>query len=237
MQTDHQDVMDQADPVDVAQIARLELEDARARLGNAAERVKDEARNAGSTISTLVMDELDRRASDLGGQLRTLAGRMRGEQGDEDIGPAPRIVDQAAGLIDDVSHRLEGQSARQIGQSLERFGRENPALFMLGCLAAGVVAGRMIVASSDETDPRFASSRDEASGAYGYQADWAEDAPDGYDEEDPAEETYEAVPTTADWSVEDSIASPADDPDGIAQTRTGSDDLYPGGPKETDRNV
>lgn len=133
---------------DITETARREMEDAKNRLSDAASRVKHEAMNAGSTVSGLVMDELDRRAADLGSGLRELADKMRDATADQDQNSqAPRLLTPAIDLIDDVSHRLEGQSARQIGDSLSQFGRENPMLFMLGCLATGVLAGRLLVAS------------------------------------------------------------------------------------------
>jgi hypothetical protein len=133
---------------DITETARREMEDAKNRLSDAATRVKHEAMNAGSTVSGLVMDELDRRAADLGSGLRELAEKMRDATAAQDQNSqAPRLLTPAIDLIDDVSHRLEGQSARQIGDSLSQFGRENPMLFMLGCLATGVLAGRLLVAS------------------------------------------------------------------------------------------
>ncbi len=133
---------------DISETARREMEDAKNRLSDAASRVKQEAMNAGSTVSGLVMDELDRRAANLGTGLRELADKMRDATADQDQNSqAPRLLTPAIDLIDDVSHRLEGQSARQIGDSLSQFGRENPMLFMLGCLATGVLAGRLLVAS------------------------------------------------------------------------------------------
>lgn len=159
---------------DITETARREMEDAKNRLSDAASRVKHEAMNAGSTVSGLVMDELDRRAADLGSGLRELADKMRDATADQDQNSqAPRLLTPAIDLIDDVSHRLEGQSARQIGDSLSQFGRENPMLFMLGCLATGVLAGRLLVASdSAEAEGWQDDSQDyRYSGTSGYSGD------------------------------------------------------------------
>jgi hypothetical protein len=227
MQTEHQDFTEQDDPVDLAQIAKLEMEDAKARLGHAAERVRDEAKNAGTTISTLVMDEMDRRAGDLGQQLRMLAGRMRGEAPDEAQAGATHLVDQAAGLVEDMSHRLEGQSVRQIGARLDRFGRENPALFMLGCLVTGALAGRVIVASSDGEASRFGSQRDGSGRAWSGEE---------HDAEDPAEEPDLSFAPAREWggdlTGQDGLG-PDDFAEGARDDReTGPDDL-----PEADRHV
>jgi hypothetical protein len=147
MQTDQKNTFAQDDTSDVAKAARRELEDAKVRLSGAADRVKHEAQNAGSTISTLVLDELDRRAADMGTQIRSVASRLRGERSTDDNLGASEMAEHAADLIDDVSSRLQGQSIREMGQRLGQFGRENPALFVMGCLLTGAMAGRMIVAS------------------------------------------------------------------------------------------
>lgn len=148
MQTEHKDSFAQDDTSDVAKAARRELDDAKARLSDAADRVKHEARNASSTISTLVLDELDRRAADMGTQIRSVAGRLRGDTATSGSEAGSAMAQQAADLIEDVSSRLEGQSVREMGQRLGQFGRDNPALFVMGCLLTGAMAGRMIVASS-----------------------------------------------------------------------------------------
>lgn len=150
----------QDDTSDVGRAARRELDDAKARLSDAADRVRHEARNAGTTITTLIMDELDRRAADLGTQMRSVASQLRGEDKGEVTEATRAMSTQAADLMDDVCERLEGQSVRDMGHRLSQFGRENPALFVMGCLLTGALAGRMIVAS-DERAGRSSMARAE----------------------------------------------------------------------------
>lgn len=147
MQTENQSSFSKEDHSDVASAARREIEDAKVRLSDAADRVKHEARHAGSTISTLVLDELDRRAADMGTQLRSVSDRLRGNAGADVADASPAMADHAADLIEDLSSRLQGQSIRDMGQRLGQFGRENPALFVMGCLLTGAMAGRMVLAS------------------------------------------------------------------------------------------
>ncbi len=152
--------IDETDTPDVAEAARREMEVAKARLSDAADRVRHEARNAGSTIQGIVMDELDRRAAGLGQGMRTLAERMReAAEPEADGSVAPRLMSQAVDMIEDVSYRLEGSSAREITDKLSRFGRENPMTFMAACLATGVMAGRFLVASSEDQGDQWSSSR------------------------------------------------------------------------------
>lgn len=161
---------------DVAEAARREVEDARARLSEAAGRVRQEAMSAGSTISQLVYDELDRRGADLSDGLQHIAEKMRGVADSAEADP-PRMVQQAVDVIEDLSHRLRNQSARDLSGRLAQFGRENPVTFMAACLATGVLAGRFLIAQTDDGAPTDDRNRDTsgssewAGGPYGRQ-DW-----------------------------------------------------------------
>ena len=169
------------DAPDAAAAARRELDDAKARLSDAADRVRHEARHAGATLSMLMLDELDRRAADMGTQIRSVAGRLRGDKAEQ---TSSGLADQAADLIEDVSARLEGQSVRDMGERLGRFGRENPALFVMGCLLTGALAGRMIIASGDggsrsaqaQSYPKRTASADQTSRAQGFASATGPDA-------------------------------------------------------------
>lgn len=146
----------------LADAARREVEDARDRLSAAAGRVRHEALSAGSAMSALVQDALDRRGSDLGDGLQHMADTMRGMAGTADGGP-PRMVRQAVDVIDDLSQRLLHRSARDMPGKVARFGQDNPATFMAACLVAGVVTGRLLIAQSRNTGP--AAGRHGRSGA------------------------------------------------------------------------
>ncbi len=133
---------------DLAHAVRREAEEAMVRLSEAAGRVRHEALSAGSTISALVFDELDRRGSDLSDGLRHIAEKMRNMTDAGDVEP-PRMVQQAVDVIDDLSQRLRDQSARNLSDKVARFGRENPMTFITACLATGVMAGRFLIAQND----------------------------------------------------------------------------------------
>jgi len=136
----------------LADAARREVEEARDRLSAAAGRVRHEAQSAGSAISALVLDELDRRGGDLGYGLHHIAGKMRAATGTGD-GEPPRMIRQAVDVIDDLSQRLRQPSARDLRGKVVRFGQDNPAKFMAACLIAGLVTGRFLLAKSGGTDP------------------------------------------------------------------------------------
>jgi hypothetical protein len=151
---------------DMADAARREVEDAKARLSEAAGRMRQEAMSAGSTISSLVYDELDRRSADLSEGLEHIARKMRDATTEGNQEP-PRMVQQAVDVIDDLSARLRNRSTREIGEKVAQFGRENPVTFMAACLATGVLAGRFLIAQSEDQG----GSGYRASG-YGGSGEW-----------------------------------------------------------------
>jgi hypothetical protein len=140
------------EPGALADAARREVEEARDRLSAAAGLVRHEALSAGSAISALVLDELDRRGGDLGDGLHNIADKMRGAAGKGDGGP-PRMIRQAVDVIDDLSQRLLQPSARDLRGKVARFGQDNPATFMAACLVAGMVTGRLLIAQGGGTGP------------------------------------------------------------------------------------
>jgi hypothetical protein len=93
--------------------ARREVEEARLRFTQAADRAGREAMSAGRTISALVYDELDRRGSDLSDGLQHIAEKMRDMSAAGD-GDPPRMVRQAVDMIDDLSQRLRDRTARDM---------------------------------------------------------------------------------------------------------------------------
>ncbi|MGP3695928.1 hypothetical protein [Rhodobacter sp. NSM] len=134
--------------------ARHEMDDARDRLHGAADRARHEARHARSSVSRLVMEEVDRRKSDLCDGIHGIAESMRkaAEEADrrEDTPQSPRMVHQAINTLDDFADRMRHRSAEDMTQSVARFGRENPALFVGGALFAGLAIGRFLVSSSSD---------------------------------------------------------------------------------------
>ena len=131
--------------------ARREVEEARLRFTQAADRAGREAMGAGHTIAALVYDELDRRGSDLSDGLQHIAGKMRDMAATGD-GDPPRMVRQAVDMIDDLSQRLRDRTARDMGDKVARFGRKYPMTFVTACVVGGVLAGRVLIAKSEEQD-------------------------------------------------------------------------------------
>ncbi|RAZ87853.1 hypothetical protein [Cereibacter johrii] len=138
--------------------ARREMDDARERLHGAAGRAREEAHRARSSVSRLVLDEMDRRKEDLCDSIHGIAQSMRkgAEEAEKrDDAPAPpQMIHRAIHTLDDMADRMRHRSAEEMTRSVARFGRENPALFVGGALFAGLAIGRFLVSSSSNRPGR-----------------------------------------------------------------------------------
>jgi hypothetical protein len=81
-------------------------------------------------------------------------------------------VSQARGRVDDVANWLDGRQPGDLLGELKSFARRRPGTFLLGALAAGVVAGRLtrgaVAAHSDETSGSTAAGNGLATSGTGY---------------------------------------------------------------------
>lgn len=128
--------------------AQNEYDDARSRLYEGAQRLKTDA---APTLMNSVTGELERRKDGLSAELRSLAETLRhasDEQSGKDSIQASGLIGHGAQLVEDLSRGLEGRSVNEIGQSLSGYARGNPAVFIGGCLLAGLAIGRLLTAST-----------------------------------------------------------------------------------------
>src|SRR5690606_3681050 len=88
-------------------------------------------------------------ASRLARALRTAGGELRGD-GEERIA---RLTDEAAGQVERVGRYLGGGDTRAMVSDLERAARSNPALFVGGTFALGLLAGRFLRAGEPSAAP------------------------------------------------------------------------------------
>lgn len=92
--------------------------------------------------------------------------RSQGQSQGQSSGLASQAVQQVAQQARDLATRLEGREPRELLEDVRRFARRRPGTFLLGALAAGVVAGRLTRAgkaaqdstSSSETASDFGSA-------------------------------------------------------------------------------
>lgn len=146
--------------------ARHEYDDARGRLHDSAHRLRSEG---GATLLNTVTDELERRKSGFAEELRGLSDTLHKasrEQTEKDGGTAPSgLLGYGADLIDDLNSGIEGRSVTEIGNSVAGYARANPALFVGGCLLAGLALGRLLTASTPAT-PRPSYAPDASRSSY-----------------------------------------------------------------------
>lgn len=131
--------------------ARHEYDDARQRLSGHAERLKNEG---ASTIKSVVTNELDRRKAGVGAEFRSLAETLRNaskeqaQKAESGVGAAPSsLLGQGADVLESLSSELEGQSVNELTRSVSTYARANPAIFIGGCILAGLAIGRLLTAS------------------------------------------------------------------------------------------
>lgn len=136
----------------------------------AAEQAKDVAREA-QTQARNVVGEARNRVRDRAGEqqrnaaanLHSLAGEMESmAQNSEQRGIASDLAQRAAGRAHRTASWLESRGPEQVLDEVRSFARRRPGTFLLGALAAGVLAGRvtrgMVQAHSDSDDGSAAES-------------------------------------------------------------------------------
>lgn len=156
---------------DLRSAARHEYDDARDRIAGQTDRLRHEG---GATIKTAVTDELDRRKAGIGAEIRTLAETLRHAADEQSqkaatgVGAAPSsLLGHGAGLLEDLGAGLEGRSVNDITRSVSDYARNNPALFIGGCILAGLAVGRLLTATEQRGTPAQTAYRPADQGGLG----------------------------------------------------------------------
>jgi hypothetical protein len=112
---------------------------------------RERAQEAGAQARGRVRDEVDRRSSEAGEQagsaaqaLRDASGRLR-EEGKE---PVARGLEQVADRVERAGGWLRDSDGDSILREVEDFGRRNTLAVVAGGVAVGLVASRLLKASS-----------------------------------------------------------------------------------------
>lgn len=129
---------------------------AKAEAGNVAGVAKDEARNVVEEGKQQAAGLIDEAMSQVDEQARTQRDRVvqtlrsfgddlekmaSGEQ--PDSGMAQDLARQVADRARDFSSRMDGREPTELLDEVRSFARRRPGTFLLGAVAAGVVAGRL----------------------------------------------------------------------------------------------
>lgn len=118
---------------------------ARDRAADVTSTARDEARNLVEEARSTVQGQARSQLENLTGTLQGFAADLESlARGDEPGGGLAReVVTQASERARDLSRRLQGREPGELLDAARGFARRRPGTFLLGALAAGVVAGRL----------------------------------------------------------------------------------------------
>ena len=140
----------------VSEVAQTAMGDARDVLGEG----KAQARNLVGEARDQLRDHAGEQHRNAVTNLRSLGDELRSmaNGSDREGGVASELVAQAADRTHGAADWLDGREPEDLLEELRRLARRRPGAFLLGALAAGVVAGRLTrgavaVHSADETGP------------------------------------------------------------------------------------
>lgn len=115
--------------------------------GNETQKVATEAKEQGRALlddARTQLEEQSRTQRDRFVQtLGTLGDDLDRMSGQADSGLASDLVGQAARRVRDLRGHLDGREPAELLDEVRSFARRRPGTFLLGAVAAGVVAGRM----------------------------------------------------------------------------------------------
>ncbi len=139
---------------------------------NVAQETKTQARNLASEARNQLLEQSGVQHKNLVNNLRSLADELGSmAQKSEQSGPATDVVGQVSDRAHSAASWLDDREPGQLVDELRSLARRKPAAFLVGALAAGVVAGRLTrgvkdVHSDDsgDTNVEYGSARPVASG-------------------------------------------------------------------------
>lgn len=109
-----------------------------------AQETKAQARNVLGQAQDQLKQQTQAQHGNLVNNLRSLADQLSSmAQGSEQSGYATDLVGQAADRAHGAASWLDAREPAQLVDEARRFARQKPGSFILGALAAGVVAGRL----------------------------------------------------------------------------------------------
>lgn len=153
-----------------------------------AQKVASEAKSQVHSLvgqaTSQVEDQSRTQRDRLVGTLRSFGDDLEKMASQGDDGPATGLARDAADRVRSLSTHLDGREPRELLDDVRDYARRKPGTFLLGALAAGVVAGRLTRGAKDAQSS--SSSGGSQSGVPAYGAAPTIPAPRGYAESDPA---------------------------------------------------
>ena len=127
----------------VADVAKGEAQNVASEAKHQAQHLFDEARSQVDEQSRTQRDRLVNTLRTFSDDLEQMAAQGGGG------GMATDVARQVAGKTRDLSSRLEGREPTELLDDVRDFARRKPGMFLLGAVAAGVVAGRLTRGAKD----------------------------------------------------------------------------------------
>jgi hypothetical protein len=118
------------------------------------EQVQEKAADLKETVAAQATEKIDAQKETASGSLNTVAHAFRqtGEQlRDGDQQGIAQYVDRAADQIEQFAGYLGGRDIRELARDTEAFARREPAIFLGGAFAVGLLAARFLKSSGSAT--------------------------------------------------------------------------------------
>jgi hypothetical protein len=159
---------------EVADVAKDEsrhvAEVAKGEAGNVAATTAEQARNVAGEAKAQAQGVMDETLAQLDEQsraqrdrlvttLRSLGDDVERMADQSEGGLAQDLARQVADRAHALSSRLDGREPSELLEEVRSFARRRPGTFLLGALAAGVVAGRLTRGAKDAKDSSRTSSQ------------------------------------------------------------------------------
>lgn len=131
-------------------------EQARQQANQVAEQAKEQAGQAAERAAEQAQSQAERQKDRASGALGGVAQALRatGQQlREQDQGFIAPYTDQAAETVEQFQHYLSGRNVNQLLSDLEDVARREPALFVGGAFAAGLLGARFLKSSSPSQLP------------------------------------------------------------------------------------
>lgn len=131
----------------VGQVAGEEMQNVAGEAKAQARHLADEARTQVEEQSRSQRDRLVSTLTTFSDDLDSMSREGAGGQG-----LAAEVVRMVSDRARDLGSRLDGREPRELLEDVRMFARRRPGTFLLGSLAAGVVAGRLLRGAKDAGD-------------------------------------------------------------------------------------
>lgn len=145
----------------------------------AQEKIQEGASQAKTAARDALTQQIDERSTQVGQQLRGVAEAFRrtgrGLHSEGNAMPA-RVVEGLSDRAERLGSYLEGSSSNRLLHDAEHYGRRNPWVVIVGGMAVGIAASRLLKASSSR---RFDQLREQGYSSHLAHTQWKGTTPGG----------------------------------------------------------